>query len=104
MARQVFLPKAIATKLPKLYSQESKGENAVVQVKFFCPWNKWTWFATEYDPENNLFFGLVKGDETEFGYFSGEELQSIKGPFGLYIERDQWFTPKTVAECRKANA
>ena len=27
-----------------------------VIAKFFTPWSNWTWYATEYDPENkNLF-------------------------------------------------
>ena len=100
MKRQEFLPAEIAATLPRLYSQEKLGEKAMVRVKFFCPWNQWTWYATEYDPKTGEFFGLVKGLETELGYFYAEELKEIKGPFGLYIERDEYFTPKSIAECR----
>ena len=39
-----LLTKEIEKKLPKLYSQE-KVENPVIIVKFFCPWNQWTWFS-----------------------------------------------------------
>jgi hypothetical protein len=101
MAKQVMMPKALESKIPPLYSQEKLGEAAIVHVKYFTPWSNWTWYGTEYDPEDRTFFGLVKGFETELGYFSLTELEEIRGPFGLRIERDQYFTPKTVAECRK---
>ena len=36
--------------------------------KFFCPWNNWTWFATEgsQDDDDFRFFGYVVGLEEEF--------------------------------------
>jgi hypothetical protein len=96
-----LLTKANEKALPPLYSQDGKGEEAIAVVKFFTPWSNWTWFATEYDPEERLFFGLVVGLETELGYFSLDELQSVKGPAGLGIERDRYWNPRTLAECRK---
>ncbi len=95
-----LLTKEILEKLPPLYSCESMGEDAIVQVKFFTPWSNWTFFATEYDPDEKLFFGLVKGFEDELGYFSLEELESITGPGGLKIERDLYFKPCTLREAR----
>ncbi len=89
---QKLLTKEILKKLPSLYSQENNPD-PMVQVKFFTPWTSWTWYATEYDPEQRLFFGLVIGQETELGYFSLDELESVRGPCGLKIERDQWFYP-----------
>lgn len=32
--------------LPPLYSQESKGGDALVLVKYFTPDSNWTWWAT----------------------------------------------------------
>ena len=83
--------------LPPLYSQDSKGAEAIAYVKFFCPWNSWTWYALEFDGDNT-FFGLVDGLEKELGYFSLSELQTIRGPGGLKIERDRYWQPKTLAE------
>jgi hypothetical protein len=102
MARQKFLTKAIEKKIPALYAQDGKGDDAIVHVKFFTPWAGWTWYATEYDPETDTFFGWVDGNngEAELGYFSGAELKALKGPFGLYVERDIHFTPKTLAEVK----
>jgi len=98
-----LLTKELRAKLPKLYSQEKKGEDATVYVKFFCPWNSWTWFATEFDGEDR-FFGLVYGHETELGYFSLSELETVRGFGGLGIERDLHFEPKTLREVRQEHA
>jgi len=84
-------------KLPKLYECEEQGFNALAQVKFFTPDSNWTWYASEFDGED-IFFGLVSGFEVEVGYFSLSELQSVRGPLGLPIERDLYFVPKTLQE------
>ena len=91
----MLLTKEVLAKLPKLYTQEEKGLNAVAVVKFFTPDSNWTWYATEFDGED-LFFGLVDGFEKELGYFRLSELQSVKGALALPIERDMFFTPKTL--------
>jgi len=46
--------------LPPLYSQ-TNAKDPTVHAKFFCPWNNWTWFATEAREDNRpfLFFGYV---------------------------------------------
>lgn len=92
-----LLTKEILEKLPKIYSQEEKGLEAVAIVKFFTPDSNWTWYATEFDGDD-LFFGLVEGFEKEIGYFRLSELQSVKGALGLPIERDMFFKPKTLNE------
>ncbi|MFH1543242.1 MAG: DUF2958 domain-containing protein [Patescibacteria group bacterium] len=92
-----LITKEILEKLPKLYSQEDKGLEAVAVVKFFTPDSNWTWYATEFDGEDT-FFGLVDGFEKELGYFSLSELLSVKGALGLPIERDMYFKPKTLKE------
>ena len=45
--RQMFITKEIADRIPKLYAQDGKGDEAIVHVKWFCPWSQWSWFATE---------------------------------------------------------
>lgn len=78
-------------RLPPLYATE-KSDNPILQAKFFTPWTSWTWYAIEFDGED-LFFGLVIGFERELGYFSLAEMESVRGPAGLRIERDVHFTP-----------
>ena len=93
-----LLTKQIQNQLPELYAQDGQGMNAIAYVKFFTPWSNWTWYATEYDPETGMFFGLVDGLERELGYFSLNELASVRGPFGLKIERDLHFQPTRLAD------
>ena len=90
-----LMPKKIRDVLPPLYSQDGKGGKAIAYVKYFI--SNWTWYATEFDGDDT-FFGLVDGLEKELGYFSLSELESIKGPLGLPIERDLYWMPKTLAE------
>lgn len=92
-----LLTEEIRKKLPKLYECEDQGLNALAQVKFFTPDSNWTWYASEFDGED-IFFGLVSGLEVELGYFSLSELQSVRGPLGLPIERDLYYVPKTLQE------
>ena len=68
-------------------------------MKFFTPWSSWTWYASEYDAEDRLFFGVVVGLEREFGYLSLEELEGIRGSGGLQIERDLYWIPRPLNEC-----
>ncbi len=97
--RMKLLTKEIENKLPKLYSQEEKGMEAIAQVKFFSIANNWRWFATEFDGEDT-FFGLVQGFENELGYFSLSELQSVKFMGIPAIERDINWKPKPLKEIK----
>ncbi|MCC7451781.1 MAG: DUF2958 domain-containing protein [Anaerolineae bacterium] len=83
--------------LPPLYTNEKLGLDATAQVKFFTPDADWTWYASEFDGEN-VFFGLVAGNDIELGYFSLDELEDAHGPLGLPIERDRFFEPTTLRE------
>ena len=87
-----LLTAELRSRLPQLYSQENNND-PTVYAKFFCPWSNWTWFATEgsQDEDRFLFFGYVIGFEEEWGYFSLSELEEVRGPGGLRIERDLYF-------------
>ena len=93
-----LLTNEIRNRLPPIGSQDQEAD-PIVYVKFFCPWNHWTWFAYEFDQED-IFLGFVKGDFDEFGTFSLSELESVKGPMGLGMERDIHFSPKPLSECK----
>lgn len=93
-----LMTKAIENVIPALYEQDGLGDDAIVHAKFFTPDGSWTWYATEYDPETRMFFGLVDGFDKELGYFSLDELESGRGSLGLPIERDAWFKPTKLCE------
>jgi hypothetical protein len=87
-----LLDDQLRARLPPLYSQE--GEAAPVAIcKFFLPGTGWTWYVTEGSEQEGdfLFFGFVVGLESEFGYFLLSELESVRTPLGLQVERDLYF-------------
>ncbi|EKX63112.1 hypothetical protein STRIP9103_01235 [Streptomyces ipomoeae 91-03] len=40
----------------------------------------------------------MHGVETEYGTFSLNELEQVRGPLGLPVERDQFFVPTPAKE------
>lgn len=95
-----LITKTLAKKIPALYAQDGKGHQATAFVKLFTPDANWTWYITEMDPETGECFGLVDGHERELGYFDLAELEALRGPLGLPVERDLHFDPEPLAECR----
>lgn len=79
-----------------LESQDGLDEQRVI-VKYFTPWAPYVWYITEGSKKGNdwiLFGYVVNGlneDFNEWGYVSLNELQSVKGPLGLKVERDLHF-------------
>lgn len=92
-----LLTKEIQDKIPPLYAQDELGDDAIVHVKFFSIVSDWQWYATEFDPQERVFFGFVHGFEDELGYFSLDELESL----GIRIERDKYFTPIKLGRVRE---
>ncbi|MHC4070493.1 MAG: DUF2958 domain-containing protein [Planctomycetota bacterium] len=101
-----LLPYKIRERLPSLGGQDCKGGKAVAYAKCFTPSSSWTWYITEGSPVRNkdndpvdyILFGLVEGQCKELGYFRLSELESVRGPMGLPIERDLHWKPKTLEE------
>lgn len=91
-----LLPKDLVEKIPELYEQDGKGFQAIAYAKLFTPDSSWSWYVTEYDKNDRLAFGLVDGHEKELGYFSIAELEEVRGPLGLPIERDLGFKETTL--------
>jgi hypothetical protein len=101
-----LLPCKIRERLPSLGGQDGKGGNAIAYAKCFSPDSSFSWFITEGSPVRNkendvvdyILFGLVDGQFKELGYFRLSELESVRGPMGLPIERDLYWKPKTLEE------
>ncbi|HET8797640.1 MAG TPA: DUF2958 domain-containing protein [Thermoanaerobaculia bacterium] len=89
-------------------SQDGRGMDAVVVVKYFFPAGRYTLFVTEaeVDGEDVRLFGYCLSpfgaDCDEWGYASLAELQSVRVR-GLAIERDLHFpiATRTVADALK---
>ena len=76
-------------------SQEGLMEEAEVVVKYFNPCGAGTWLITEGEKQDNgdwLLFGYCNIVEWEWGYVMLSELESVRLPFGLTIERELYNT------------
>jgi hypothetical protein len=96
-----LLTQEILKKLPLIYANEEKDfADVKVITKFFFPAGAATWYVTEYDPIEKLFFGFANlGDDAmaELGYFSLEELEGVRHPKfpDLRVERDKFWNSNT---------
>jgi hypothetical protein len=93
-----LLTNELRRKLPKLYASEHEADPVVI-CKFFTPDSSWTWYAIEFDGDDT-FFGFVEGLDNELAYFSLSELESVRGPLGLPIERDLYFEPRRLSQVK----
>lgn len=78
-------------------SPANRGKDHKPVVKLFTPDAGCTWLLTEIDPEEtDLAFGLcdLGLGYPELGYVSITELTSVRGRFGLPVERDLHFEGK----------
>lgn len=72
-------------------STDGKGMDAEVIVKYFNPIGAGSWYILEGEKQEDgdwLLYGLCSIFEAEFGYVLLSELENIKLPFGMTIERD----------------
>lgn len=74
---------------------------AVARVKLFDPTSSWTWYIAAYDPDTREAYGLTQGHELEEGYISMAEIVEHRGRFGLPVERDLHWFPRTLREIRQ---
>ena len=61
-------------------------------VKFYNPFGAGVWLATELDENGDIMFGLADIGYPELGSWGFGELEAIRLPFGMGIERDVLFT------------
>ena len=95
-----LLTKQLEKRFSQVGSQEQEKDPLII-AKFFGG-GSYTFYATEYNPADKVFFGYVTGlYSDEWGYTSLAELQAVKfAPFGLGIERDLYFGEKRFSEIR----
>ena len=90
---QALMTEELAKGLPPLCATEGERD-PVALVHYFSPLNGWDWYLTEYDAGTGEAFGLVRGFETEWGYFSVREMEELNRSRGFNaVERDERFEP-----------
>lgn len=107
---QKLVTKSIQAALKKypIYSQDGKGDQALVIARYFLPGSGLTAYILEGDPVTGECFGcqsLTGPHGFELGYIDLDELLNVKNRIGgkwyLPIERDISIIPgkKTLGEC-----
>lgn len=92
-----LLTLALKAKLMAHWKQNALAESTVDHfpvLRCFTPDANATWLFTELDPsDEDTLFGLcdLGLGEPELGYVSLSELQTVRGRFGLHVERDLHF-------------
>ena len=94
-------------KTPYGSTENVELDDKKVIARFFNPTGAGTWYVLEDDDWENgrvVFGAATLGYGLELGSISIDELESIKLPFGLTIERDISVEPfkSTLGELRKA--
>ena len=76
----------------------AKGNKPV--LKLFTPWGGATWLISEIDTDGDTMFGLcdLGLGFVELGSVSLKELQNLRGPMGLKVERDMYFSTDETLE------
>lgn len=95
-----LLDEALIRRFSEIGQQENVADPLII-ARFYNPTGAGTWYATEYDPEERVFFGYVSlyGDGSdEWGYFSLDELEAYTGVFNLGIERDLMWEEKPASQ------
>ena len=96
-----LIPESILENIPDLYETE-RSINPICRIKLFTPDSQWTWYIIEFSKEDkDTCYGYVKAFESELGYFSLSEIESIKGPLGLKVERYISFKTTDLKTLRK---
>ena len=68
-------------------------------ARLFSPTARWTWHIAEIDERTGMCFGLVDGNELEWGLFELDSLASARLPNGMpHIRRDLMYAPETMGD------
>lgn len=94
-----LLTQQLLDRFKELGKQDIK--DPIIVAKFFVSWSNWTWYATAYDEETGLFFGIICGSHIELGYFSLDDLKRVRGRMGLGVERDLCWKEKRLSDLSK---
>jgi hypothetical protein len=95
-----LMTKELEKRFAKAGSQEFESDPIII-AKYFNLSGLGTWYATEYNPKERLFYGYVSlynDYNDEWGYFLLDMLESFKGNWGLGIERDLYFQEKKASD------
>ncbi|PNV82244.1 MAG: hypothetical protein C0627_11040 [Sulfurimonas sp.] len=95
-----LIPQTLLSDIPDLYETENTLD-PICHVKLFTPDSNFTWYIIEFSKADvSTCFGFVQGLDSELGYFTLVELESVHGSLGLSVERDLSFTPTPFSKIK----
>lgn len=100
-----LLTQEIRKKLPTLYSQDDVAD-PICHLKIFTPDSSFTWYISEGEKQEDgdwMFFAKVISHicpDGELGYVLLSQLKTVRGGLGLPVERDLYFSPKSLSQCK----
>ena len=99
-----LLTKAIEKALKPL-DDDKEYSRAKAVAHFFTAWINFDWYPVagrhegKGDNADFVFYGFVRGfEDEEWGFFSLRDLESIKGPGCLKVERELRFPPTPISK------
>ena len=101
-----LMTQKLTAAIPALGANENARDydEVLAPAKLFSPYNGWTWYITEMDPQTGQCFGLVDGFERELGYFDLTELAETTVFGGVpAVERDLYWEPRTLGEIKNGS-
>jgi hypothetical protein len=84
----------VADHVQLLFNALNDGTDHIPVAKLFTPDGAATWLVSEADPDDpDRLFGLcdLGFGFPELGYISLAEIEALRGPLGLPVERDLYF-------------
>jgi hypothetical protein len=91
-----FFPTKSA-RIPAIGATENVSD-PIVREHYFV--GGFDWYLTEYDPETGEAFGLVKGFDTELGYFHLPEMEAVLAGGMFPVERDCYWDAVPLSTVR----
>ena len=86
---QLLMSDELKASIPPLYSTEDTPcEEKKIICKFAVPGCWWVWNVVEGEEQADgdwLFFGLVEGFDSEWGYFTLSEFKELDWPHGVGV-------------------
>lgn len=97
-----LMTKELEEVFSKQGATESKSEEEImVRAHYFA--GSWDWWVAKFYPKNRIFFGLVRGQEVQVGYFSLNEMEKFSCNVIARggIEWDRRWQPRSLAAVRE---
>jgi len=97
--RDFLIPQQLKTLFLEHHESNRTSLDPLVIAKYFNPVGAQTWYMTEFDPQDEIFFWFVTWMPfPEWGTIALSDFIGLDLKWGMKIERDLHFTPIPFSE------